>query len=376
MRPLPALVGVLALTIATSAFADDTAAWLVKMSNAAHDATYDGVVVYRSNRMLDTFHVTHRFQNGSELERVRSLNGDVSDILKTGDKLICLLPKDRRLSINPPTPKGMFPGLTLERVQQFAQIYQLDDLGKARVAGRICRGIAITPRDQYRYGYEVWADDQTAVPLKVNLIGRDGTLLEQMMFTEVSFPATIPDAAFQQPAAAGDQKRITRDLPPPNMATTVATAPPSESVDWTLSHLPPGFKVVMRDVRTLPNNGGTVEHLMVSDGLSAISIFSAEHPHAARPLNGMSEIGAVSAYGRMVGDFHVTVVGEAPPQTVRMIGDGLRPAVARAETAPAAVGVEAADESAPVAASAVDPATPVPAVTAAPTAAGASDPSP
>lgn len=329
MRRWPALVGVLAFTVTTAAFADDTAAWLVKMSNAAHNATYDGVVVYRSNHMFDTFHVRHRFQNGSEVERVQSLNGDVSDILKTGNKLICLLPRDRRLSINPPTPKGMFPGLTLERVQQFSKIYQLDDLGKARIAGRICQGIAITPRDQYRYGYEVWADSQTAVPLKVNLIGRDGTMLEQMMFTEVSFPDTIPDSAFQQPAASDDQKRVTRNLPPPNMATTVATAPPSESTDWTLSHLPPGFKVVMRDVRVLPNNGGTVEHLMVSDGLSAISIFSAERPHATKPLNGMSEIGAVSAYGRMVGDFHITVVGEAPPQTVRMIGDGLKHDVAQ-----------------------------------------------
>ncbi|MGH8461008.1 MAG: MucB/RseB C-terminal domain-containing protein [Stenotrophobium sp.] len=340
---LPALVGAIAITVAPAVFAaaDDSAEWLVKMSNAAHAATYDGVVLYRSNRMLDTFHVIHRNQNGNEVERVQSLNGEMSDILKTGNKLICLLPRDRRLTINPPTPKGMFPGLTLDKVREFSQIYMLDDLGKARVAGRVCRGIAITPRDQYRYGYEVWADDQTAVPLKVNLIGRDGSMLEQMMFTEVSFPATIPDSAFQMPPADKDQKRITRNLPPPNMATTVATAPPTESVDWTLSHLPPGFKVTMRDVRVLPNNGGTVEHLMVSDGLSAISIFSAQHPHADKPLNGMSEIGAVSAYGRMIGSFHITVVGEAPPQTVRMIGDGLQqadanPVVATPVAAPVA----------------------------------------
>lgn len=305
-------------------FAEDAADWLVKMSEAARTGTYQGVVVYRGNEVLETFRVTHRNQDGSELERVQSLNGTPRDILKQGNQVICLLPRDRRMTTSrSPTPKGIFPQLTAERIRLMTQIYEFADLGEARVAGRTCRGIAVTPRDEFRYGYEMWADAQTAVPLKVNLIGRDGSTLEQMMFTEVTFPASIPDTAFEMPKEDASRELVTRTLPP--AAVAAPTSMPPASANWTLDNLPPGFKITMRDVRVLPDNRGTVEHLLISDGISAISIFSTQRSMSALPPRPMSQIGAVHAYGRFVGGTRVTVVGEAPEATIRMIGDGLRP---------------------------------------------------
>lgn len=332
------LAGAIALSLSLPAMADDTVDWLVKMSEAARSGTYQGIVVYRGNDTLETFRVTHRDQNGTELERVQSLNGTARDILKQGNQVICLLPRDRRMTASrPPTPKGIFPQLTAERIKLMTQLYQLADLGEARVAGRVCRGIAITPRDEFRYGYEMWADTQTAVPLKVNLIGRDGSTLEQMMFTEVEFPASIPDSAFEMPKDDANREVVTRTLPSPGAPVPETAAASS----WTLDNLPPGFKVTMRDVRVLPNNRGTVEHLLISDGISAISVFSTQHNLSALPPRPMSQIGAVHAYGRVVGTARVTVVGEAPAATIRMIGDGLRPvenkpAEKPAETEPAA----------------------------------------
>ena len=312
--------GALALTLSLPVLADDPVSWLVKMSEAARNGTYQGVVVYRGNDLLETFRVTHRDLNGNELERVQSLNGSSRDILKQGNQVICLLPRDRRMTASrQPTPKGIFPQLTAERIKLMTELYQLDDLGEARVAGRLCRGIAITPRDQFRYGYEMWADAQTSVPLKVNLIGRDGVTLEQMMFTEVEFPASIPDSAFVMPKEDSTRELVTRTLPQPN-----APSPPPANVNWTFDHLPPGFKLTMREVRVLPDNRGTVEHLLLSDGISAISVFTTQHNEPSRPPRPMSQIGAVHAYGRMLGETRVTIVGEAPEETIRMIGDGLK----------------------------------------------------
>ncbi|MES2488474.1 MAG: sigma-E factor regulatory protein RseB domain-containing protein, partial [Pseudomonadota bacterium] len=102
-----ALFGVLTLAVAPSAFADSQATdWLAKMSDASRNATYQGVVVYRGSDVLDTFRVTHRNLDGKELERVTSLNGETRDILKENDKVVCLFPNDRRMSVNRPTPKG------------------------------------------------------------------------------------------------------------------------------------------------------------------------------------------------------------------------------------------------------------------------------
>lgn len=332
-----AFFGVLTLAVAPSAFADDAVTdWLVNVSDAARNATYQGVVIYRGNDVLDTFRVTHRNQDGNELERVTSLNGETRDILKENDKVICLFPNDRRMSVNRPTPKGLFPRLNPEHLKQIGQMYRFTDLGKARVAGRICHGVAVTPKDKFRYGYEIWADAESSVPLKVNMIGQNGVTLEQMMFTEVEFPAAIPDVAFQMPT-----------MPPPDLAPGKSTVPammaqpaqaaspppllssaqaPSATAAWVLDQLPPGFRVTLREVREMPDHRGSVEHLLVSDGLTVISVFSAERPTPSKALNGVSQIGAVNAYGRMIGSFHVTVVGEAPPETVKMIGDNLKQA--------------------------------------------------
>jgi sigma-E factor negative regulatory protein RseB len=296
--------------------ASEPSEWLAQMSEAARDANYRGVIVYQARDRLETMRVVHRFQDGVELERVQTLTGVPREIIKQDNKVICLLPRDRKVTVERPTPKGLFPGLTPERVAQIAQTYQFQDLGTARVAGRICRGIAITPRDEFRYGYEVWADAAKAVPLKVNLVSRDGAVLEQMMFTEVEFPATIPDSALQSELDPTQYVNVTR--------MAAAPVPQQPGAIPRFERLPPGFRVTMRDVRPSADGKGTVEHLLLSDGLSAVSVFSTRREIPARVFQGVSQMGAVHAYGRMMGTLHITVVGEAPPETVRLIGESLK----------------------------------------------------
>lgn len=331
MRTGRLLLGVAALGLATQAEAGDAADWLLKMSESARISNYQGVVIYRGDDLLETFRVAHRYDEGDERERVQSLTGEVREVLKHDNKVICILPKDQRLTVNRPTPKGLFPGLNEAKLRQIAELYNFRDLGKARVAGRSSRGIAIAPKDQFRYGYEIWADDETAVPLKVSLTGRDGKVMEQMFFTEVQFPAKIPDSAFELAFDPKTMRKVTEESAEAiskaaaDATVDVATeqAPDhSDSPDLPIGKLPPGFQVIMRDRRTLPNNQGAVEHVLLSDGLTAISIFRAQQlVPDDRAFRGVSQMGALNAYGRVVGKMHITVVGEAPRETVRMIGD-------------------------------------------------------
>jgi sigma-E factor negative regulatory protein RseB len=322
-----AFLGALVLALAPAAYAADPAAFLVRIGEAARNSNYQGVIVYRGDDMLESMRVTHRFKEGTEHERVQSLNGDLREILKENNRVICLLPKDRKLTMNLPTPKALFPALSPERLQQISQVYQFKDLGTARVAGRNCQGLAIAPRDQFRYGYEIWADEQSAVPLKVSLIGRHGEVLEQMMFTEIDFPANIPDSAFQPQITPGEPRRVVQMIENPPLPQPGAAIPTGAAV-MKLDRMPPGYKVAFRELRPLPGGQGMVEHLVLSDGLSAISVFSARKaaPAQTAQAQSVSQMGTVHAYRRMVGSFHVTVVGEAPQETVRMIGDGAKPA--------------------------------------------------
>ncbi|WP_420465257.1 MucB/RseB C-terminal domain-containing protein [Panacagrimonas sp.] len=309
--------------------------WLVRMSEATRLANYEGVVVYRGDDVLETFRVTHRFADGSERERVQSMTGEVREVLKQNDKLTCLLPKDRHLTATRPasTPKGLFRALTPERLQQIARVYELREIGTARVAGRICRGIAIAPRDEFRYGYEIWADDATGLPLKLSLVAPDGRLLEQMFFTEVRFPDSIPDSAFdaeipvaevrESTEAAVDAIAQAHEREP--MTEEQAAAVAAEAAEPAFSQLPPGFRVIRREIRASP--AGVREHLVLSDGLSAVSVYRIQRRQAPTAGSGqrLDQMGPLNAYSRMVGTTQVMVLGEAPRRTIRMIGDSFEP---------------------------------------------------
>lgn len=302
--------------------------WLVRMSQAARTANYEGVLVYRGDEILETFRVTHRFADGSERERVQSMTGEVREILKQNDKVLCLLPKDRRLTAaRPATPKGLFQSLSPERLQRIQAVYELQDRGSARVAGRNCRGIAVAPRDSFRYGYEVWADADTGVPLKLSLVAPDGRLLEQMFFTEVRFPKSIPDAAFETAIPLEEVRESSAtaaDAIAEAHAREPVAGPEAEDAGAPqFAKLPPGFRVMRREVRA--SSDGVVEHLLLSDGLSAVSVYRAlRSTPEAQAVQRLDQMGALNAYSRVAGRVRITVVGEVPRSTVRMIGDNLQ----------------------------------------------------
>ena len=301
---------------------------LVTAADAARTQNFQGVLIYRDDRSLEAMRVMHRFRDGHESERVTSLNGEPRDIFREDDRVYCVLPKDRRLSMARPALKGFLSQLTPDRLAQLSAWYEFKPLGSERVAARNCVGVAVMPRDQYRYGYELWTDEQTHVPLKFNLLSSDRHVLEQVMFTEVSFPASIPDAAFHTDINTAQSQLVPRSAVEAVPMTPLAGGSPQ----WVFDNLPPGFRVVMHDEGELPDGSGRVVHTLLTDGLSTISVFGDEVRGRDTGLQGLSHMGSVQLYGRVVGSFHVTVVGDAPALTMRQIGQGLEPAPGSAAT--------------------------------------------
>jgi sigma-E factor negative regulatory protein RseB len=320
------------LGVSLAAGATGPAEWLVEMSQAVRSTNYEGVMIFRSESSLETFRVTHRYQSGEARERVQSLTGEPREILRVGDTVTCLLPRNRRLSSAREVPQSLFPVLTVEQVARIAEVYELRDLGEQRIAGRRCQGVAIAPRDRFRYGYEIWADSETRVPVKVTLRDPDGRTLEQMMFTEVHFPDSIPDSAFLiDPERSRELEPVVSERAPPP-STLVALGGESVAQDaresrWQLHAVPRGFELVMHVQRSLPQGRGRLQHWVLSDGLTAVSVFGREGAAGAMPIERpFSAMGAVNAYRRSLESLQITVVGEVPQDTIRYIADGVGPA--------------------------------------------------
>lgn len=294
---------------------------LLKAADTARTATYKGTVIYRAEGHMESMRLIHGFAGGVERERLVALTGEPREIIRHDNKVTCLLPKDRKLDLQRPALKGLLTNVTAESLKDLTAWYELRDVGTARIAGRNCRGVELAPRDGFRYGFEIWADELTGIPLKVALVGPNRQVLEEVMFIDVEFPASLPDEAF---APGLDPKRFkTVVRTEPAMKELSGGAADISDFPIRFEKLPPGYKITMREQR--PGNAlrGRVEHLMLSDGLSAVSVFAALGVAPDKAFNGLTQMGAVQAFGRSLGRYHVTVVGETPVATVESIAGGL-----------------------------------------------------
>lgn len=292
--------------------------WLLQVSAAGHHANYQGVMVYRDDDRFETLRIVHRNKSGREQERLTALTGPALDIFREDGRVTCVVPYGRTYPALG-NPRGLFPVLSRDTLERVAAHYAMRDLGEARVAGRACRGVLIQPRDEFRYGYEVCADTITAVPLRLSLLDQTGRVIEQLMFTAVTFPASIADEELVLTSGTAGH------CPEPH-ASEPAPADVQRPVAWALDRMPPGFRVTLRDLRPLLEGESAVEHVVLSDGLSTVSVFSARARLPEKMFRGYSQMGGMHAYGRMLGSVHVTVMGEVPPTTVQWIADGLKPA--------------------------------------------------
>lgn len=78
-------------------------------------------------------------------------------------------------------------------------------------------------------------------------------------------------------------------------------------------------------VRYLPVKKAPVRHLVYSDGLASFSVFIEKLPaDGAKPMRGLTRMGAVHAFGKMLAGHQVTVVGEVPEQTVLAVAGAVR----------------------------------------------------
>ena len=99
--------------------------------------------------------------------------------------------------------------------------YDIKEVARTRVTGRDTHVITVTPRDQFRYGYRLWIDDSTAMPLKTQLCDSRGRVIEQIVFTSLTLPAHIPEASFEPGLDRGLPLGARRDAEPVDPGASV-----------------------------------------------------------------------------------------------------------------------------------------------------------
>jgi sigma-E factor negative regulatory protein RseB len=192
--------------------------------------------------------------------------------------------------------------------------YQLVLYRPARVANRKAQVLGIKPKDEYRYGYMLWLDKDTAMPLKSQLLDESGHIVEQILFTQISLPDSIPASAVK---ATTDTTGFTW-LRTPRGEEKI----PGKAL-WKASRLPGGFKLSVAVQDKIAGSQYPVEHLVYTDGLAIVSVFIEDPKTKTKVARGFSRIGSTNAFSLILRGRQVTAVGEVPKQTVQTIATSL-----------------------------------------------------
>lgn len=297
----------------TSVHTDPAAlAWLKRIYLATQKLSYTGTFIYQQGDEARASRIVHRVGNGTDIEKVEALDGAPRETLRTRDTVECYLPELHLVKIDRHGKRRGFPAMLPEQLGELPRHYVITLGGIDRIAGYECREIVLTPRDDFRYGYRLWADRKTGMLLKARTFDHAGRSIEQFAFAELHI-GHVPRSAAQANRIPTGWRVEESSVAPVDIA----------AAGWSVRPELPGFHKIAEVKRRL-NDSHIVDQVVYSDGMAAVSVFiEALHPGTAPVRTGWSSSGAVNIVTREVAHHLVTAVGEAPALSVQRVADSV-----------------------------------------------------
>jgi sigma-E factor negative regulatory protein RseB len=299
----------LALAVgAAQAQSPETLSWLRKIHEATQRLSYTGTFVYQNGTRGETSRITRYVDDAGDIEKVEVMDGVPREIVRTKDTVRCYLPDSRVVKVDRRTERG-FPALVPERIMALARHYDLALGETRRIAGYDCQAVVLTPKDNLRYGYKLYADVGSGMLLRAATMDAEGNQIEQFTFTQLTIG------------------KVTRSMVKPRHAVRSwrvedTQAQPARLAGWGVAAELPGFHKITELKRRL-GESRPVGQMVYSDGLAAVSVFIEPLEGREQTKTGLSSMGAINIYTREVANHMVTVVGDAPAISVQRIADSV-----------------------------------------------------
>jgi len=282
----------------------DPLGWLDRIGVASRQLNYVGTFSYQTGRRIETSRIAHRYAGGEESERMEVLDGSPREIIRQGEQMRCVLPAQRTVIIGQAGKRGSFPGRLPRSHTELTGNYHIRLDGVGRIAGHEAQKLVLEPRDELRFGHVLWAELQTGLLLKSQMLDARGEVVEQFAFSDVRIGGEVGDELL------APRVKVYADW------RTVDVGGDDEAQiksQWALREPLPGFSLMtmMRH-----RNGGALQ-MVFSDGLAAISIFIEPAEAGVEARGAYPGGGAVNVFERVADGHRITVLGEVPALLVQ-----------------------------------------------------------
>ncbi|NRD72985.1 MucB/RseB C-terminal domain-containing protein [Shewanella sp. VB17] len=282
--------------------------WLDNMSQALREQEYKISLIQLQADHIRPLVYIHGKIDDQEVAFLEHLNGAPKNAVRVGDTVTFIEHDQAAYSIKTNRIQGLLPQAFAGNIDEFSSGYQFVLGGRSRLAGRPSQLVRIIPVDKFRYGYQVWLDLDTYLPLRYDMLTEDKQLLEQVLVVELlvldSVPAILNEAYKQQWPDVIAQP--TRDV----------------GGNWKFNWLPEGFKVLVKDSHRLMGSHEAVEYIALSDGMASISVYVAKASDAKMPEELVTRNG-LSLVTERIGNAEVVAVGKVPAKTLLRIAKSI-----------------------------------------------------
>jgi sigma-E factor negative regulatory protein RseB len=297
----------LALAVALPSHADQsaTADPLARMYLAIRQLDFQGSFVYLRGGKAEAMRILN--SGGSpERERLVGLNGARTEIAREGGVVTCVSGDAPSKLFDTPGAR-LLPLLPDLRGRSLATYYTVSTGDEERVAGYRARRIDIVPRDGYRYGYRLWLEDESGLPLRSSIVDASRRTLEEYMFVTLDIGTRPRDSDLMPSSNAGVADTVGETRVQPR---------------WQVSDPPPGF-VLTRTQRPAQGDENS-EHQVYTDGLASISVYVEPHTGANVADRGLAR-GMLNIFTHDGGGWRVAAIGDVPRATLERMVGSMRP---------------------------------------------------
>lgn len=288
-----------------------SSAILQHMSVSHKHYLYDNYLIEATVSNINPMKISHGIFDEDSILFVSNLNGLPQGMLSYKKQLVYLEANSNVYAVK----NVKFPNLYLRLINldadEILKRYVPLVSGQSRIAGKLVQVIKLIPKNRMGYSLILGVDQNSGLLLQLDVVDKQGKLLKSYMSVHMEILENNP--LFLQD--------LMTSLPD-ELKTVKVVEQNKDNLEWKLKNVPMDFEVMATNKHAIRNNGENAEYMLISDGLTDVSIYITSHKSDIRvPL---SSINGTTVYRQRISDkFDVSVVGIIPPNLAKQIADNI-----------------------------------------------------
>ena len=296
----------LSLLLSSIASAEELSAKqsLDKMTQALDNLNYEIAFVQTTPSNMDSFRYRHIKKDNKTYAQLVTLDGRQQEIIQRDNLVSYFQPNTQAFTLNSGNIVDAMPAVVRADFDKLSPVYDFIKIGKDRVAGRFADTIRIVPKDDFRYQYLVFVDEENGLLLRGDMLDSEGKLLDQFRVVTLYIDDRL----------RGLTDYINKVSMPPLLKESKNEQ--NSDITWSAGWLPQGFSLIRYTQETLENE--IIDSALYSDGLFTFTLFVSNAGSNNLPENTWKQ-GAYTIYSEVSGGKEITFIGQLPIAAAKRI---------------------------------------------------------